>query len=54
MKQAREALGKDGRLIVRYSGTENKIRLLVEARDPKAVNAWIKALTLAVHKDLGT
>jgi len=54
IKQAREDLGNQGRLIVRYSGTENKIRLLVEARVPKAVDAWIKALTLAVHKDLGT
>jgi phosphoglucosamine mutase len=54
IKQAREDLGTEGRLIVRYSGTENKIRLLVEARAPKAVDAWIKALTLAVHKDLGT
>jgi phosphoglucosamine mutase len=54
IKRAREDLGNQGRLIVRYSGTENKIRLLVEARVPKAVDAWIKALTLAVHKDLGT
>ncbi|MEI6788520.1 MAG: phosphoglucosamine mutase [bacterium] len=54
IKQAREDLGNQGRLIVRYSGTENKIRLLVEARAPKAVDAWIKALTIAVHKDLDT
>ncbi len=54
IKQAREDLGNQGRLIVRYSGTENKIRLLVEARAPKVVDAWIKALTLAVHKDLDT
>jgi phosphoglucosamine mutase len=54
IKQAREELGNQGRLIVRYSGTENKIRLLVEARASKTVDAWIKALTLAVHKDLDT
>jgi phosphoglucosamine mutase len=45
-------LGTDGRLIVRYSGTENKIRLLVEARDAARVDRWIGALAEAVRKDL--
>ncbi len=53
MKEAREDLGDEGRLIVRYSGTENKIRLLVEARKTQTVDIWIKALTRAVEKDLG-
>jgi phosphoglucosamine mutase len=53
MKEAREDLGDEGRLIVRYSGTENKIRLLVEARKAQVVDTWIKALTRAVEKDLG-
>ncbi len=46
------ALGHDGRLIVRYSGTENKIRLLVEAKTQQAVAHWIQELTAAVGKDL--
>ena len=53
MQQAREDLGSEGRLIVRYSGTENKIRLLVEAKSERAVTRWIKTLTQAVHKDFG-
>ncbi len=53
MDQARQDLGKQGRMIVRYSGTENKIRLLVEARQTKTVDHWIKELTKAVQKDLG-
>jgi phosphoglucosamine mutase len=53
MQEARESLGKQGRLVIRYSGTENKIRLLVEAKSDQAVTRWIKALTQAVHKDLG-
>ena len=54
MQQAREDLGKEGRLIVRYSGTENKIRLLVEAKADRTVARWIRVLTEAVQKDLGT
>ncbi len=53
MGRAREALGADGRMVVRYSGTENKIRLLVEARDEAVVTRWIGELTQAVRTDLG-
>ena len=45
-------LGGDGRFVVRYSGTENKIRLLVEARQAEQVDYWMNALTEAVKKDL--
>jgi phosphoglucosamine mutase len=52
--QACEAeLKEDGRVIVRYSGTEPKIRLLVEAKDEPLVTKWIDALTQAVHEGLG-
>jgi len=54
MANTRQDLGKEGRLIVRYSGTENKIRLLVEAKSDRTVSRWIKALTQAVAKDLET
>jgi phosphoglucosamine mutase len=53
MEAGTAALGNDGRMIVRYSGTENKIRLLVEARTDKLVKHWIDELTAAVGKDLG-
>jgi phosphoglucosamine mutase len=46
-------LKEAGRVIVRYSGTEPKIRLLVEASDEALVTKWIDALTLAVHEGLG-
>ncbi len=48
----RQGLGEDGRVIVRYSGTENKIRLLVEARRSEDVEFWIKRLAAAAEKDL--
>jgi len=48
------AMGRSGRLVVRYSGTEDKIRLLVEAQSKAVVDKWIKALSSAVRKDLGS
>jgi phosphoglucosamine mutase len=53
MGMCEKDLGKNGRMIVRYSGTEEKIRLLVEAKESKQVDFWIKELTKAVHEDLG-
>ncbi len=53
MDHCTQELGADGRMVVRYSGTENKIRLLVEARTDAAVSRWIDELTNAVKKDLG-
>lgn len=53
MDHCTQALGADGRMVVRYSGTEEKIRLLVEARTDEVVNRWIGELTGAVKKDLG-
>ncbi|MDD2455240.1 MAG: phosphoglucosamine mutase [Kiritimatiellae bacterium] len=52
--QACEAELKDrGRVIVRYSGTEPKIRLLVEARESAMVESWIAKLTQAAAEGLG-
>ena len=33
-------LGADGRVMVRYSGTEHKLRILVEGPDTRAIEAW--------------
>ena len=53
VKACEDDLSGRGRVIVRYSGTEPKIRLLVEARDPALVDTWIEKLTRAVHEGLG-
>ena len=52
IEACRAALGESGRTIVRYSGTENKIRLLVEAKDAADVELWLGKLTEAVKKEL--
>ncbi|MGI6495767.1 MAG: phosphoglucosamine mutase [Kiritimatiellia bacterium] len=45
-------LGGTGRVIVRYSGTERKIRLLVEAATEEKVGFWMDRLVEAVHASL--
>ena len=49
-----EDLKDRGRVIVRYSGTEPKIRLLVEAREQALVDKWIGRLKEAVKEGLGS
>jgi phosphoglucosamine mutase len=46
-----KALG--GRLLLRYSGTEPKARLLLEGRDAKALAGWSKKICGAIQKQIG-
>jgi phosphoglucosamine mutase len=45
-------LGKSGRLLLRYSGTEPKIRLLVEASTPELVDQTLEELQKTVARHL--
>ncbi|OPZ73803.1 MAG: Phosphoglucosamine mutase [Verrucomicrobia bacterium ADurb.Bin474] len=45
-------LGGRGRLLVRYSGTEAKIRLLAECPDSEQVERALAELSIAARKDL--
>ncbi|HXH75210.1 MAG TPA: phosphoglucosamine mutase [Bacteriovoracaceae bacterium] len=53
MKMAEEKLGKEGRILLRYSGTEPLARIMVEGRDTALVSSLCTELTSVVNKALG-
>ncbi|MBQ9501792.1 MAG: phosphoglucosamine mutase [Lentisphaeria bacterium] len=50
VEDARAALGSAGKIMVRYSGTENKLRVLVEARSRELAEKWHGHICSAVRK----
>lgn len=53
MTDAEAKLGKEGRILLRYSGTEPLARVMVEGKDQKLVSSLCSELTDAVKKSLG-
>ncbi len=49
VEACRAELGENGRVIVRYSGTEPKLRILVEARDAATAEGWVERITAAAR-----
>jgi phosphoglucosamine mutase len=52
MARVREALGDHGRLLVRYSGTEPLLRIMIEGEDQATVQAWAEEIADAVRNTL--
>ncbi len=50
--ECEKTLGDSGRVIVRYSGTEKKLRSLVEAEDAEAVRFWSDRIIEAAGREL--
>ena len=48
--KAETAMGNQGRILVRASGTEPVIRVMVEAFDAKLTQHWAEQLVIAVQK----
>ncbi len=46
-------LGREGRVLVRYSGTEPKVRVLVEGNDAKQTKAYAEEISQALREALG-
>ena len=51
--EAESAMAENGRVLVRYSGTEKKIRVMVEARDAAVMEKWCGELVALVTKEIG-
>jgi phosphoglucosamine mutase len=49
----RNALGEDGRLDLRYSGTEPVARIMIEGRDKQEIETHAGRLAEAIRKYLG-
>ena len=52
MTTVKERLGAQGRILVRYSGTENKARVLVEGPNQDQINTFAEDIKAALIKDL--
>ncbi len=50
---AEKALGREGRVLVRPSGTENKLRVLVEGPDRKRIQAHADRIAAEIRRALG-
>jgi len=49
-EQARVDLACDGRIVVRMSGTEPKVRVMVECKDAKKTEKWISTFTEFIER----
>ncbi|MCH2109989.1 MAG: phosphoglucosamine mutase [Polyangiaceae bacterium] len=52
IKAAEAKLKGDGRVLVRWSGTEPKLRLMAEGPDPKKLTTWLNRMSAAAEKDI--
>jgi phosphoglucosamine mutase len=53
LAEADKALGNSGRVVLRYSGTEPLVRVMVEAEREEDVRQWTEALADAVRSSIG-
>jgi phosphoglucosamine mutase len=50
--RVKAALGREGRVLVRWSGTEPKLRIMLEGPDESRIREWAKDLAEAARRDI--
>jgi len=53
IREVEKKLGKDGRVLVRYSGTEAKVRVLVEGPEKKLIEGYAGGIAAELKKAIG-
>lgn len=51
-RQAQNELGPDGRVLLRYSGTQNLLRIMVEGKNEKQINDLAQGIARTARKEL--
>ncbi len=52
IRRVEERLGREGRVLVRYSGTENKVRVMVEGKDEAQIDGFTDEILQALDAEL--
>jgi phosphoglucosamine mutase len=53
MRDVEDRLGRSGRLLVRYSGTEPLLRIMLEGQDQDQIHAWAEEIAAEVRTAIG-
>ena len=54
IEDTKDALGDEGQVLIRYSGTEPKIRILIEGKDQEFVNSQATKIADAIRQQIGS
>ena len=53
IREAENRLGKTGRVLVRYSGTESKVRVMVEGEDENLIRSMAESIAESIQSAIG-
>lgn len=53
VRDVESKLGLEGRILIRYSGTEPLLRIMIEGQDKYEITGWAKNIAAAVERSIG-
>lgn len=53
VRHVESRLGSDGRVLIRYSGTEPLLRIMIEGQDKYEITSWAREIADAVEREIG-